>query len=439
MSSGADQSFGVNRRRLLIGLGGTTLGSLAALKTVRAEASSPPPQVSDAPKVESDQHAAIPFHGVHQAGVTTPRPAAGLVASFATVLSSPKDFETMLRRLTERARFLTQGGAVPERDPLMPPSDSGLLGPVIEPDGLTITVALGDALFRKYAWLSDHYPPGLERMTQFPNDALDAKRCHGDLSIQFSANLHDTNLHALRDVLKSLSEFLVLRWMQEGSVPPSAPDADGNTPSARNFLGFRDGSANPDSNNEAEMDRLVWVDGHQTPEWMRGGTFQVVRLIRNFVERWDRAPLIEQEKFIGRRKISGAPLDRPDVANERDVPDFVADPDGARTPLNAHIRLANPRTQSSRSNLILRRPFNYSNGVTSSGQLDQGLLFICYQADLRKGFIAVQERLSGEPLEEYIKPVGGGYFFVLPGVRDAQDYLGSALVRAVQHDFELQN
>ena len=59
-----------------------------------------------------------------------------------------------------------------------------------------------------------------------------------------------------------------------------------------------------------------------------------------------------------------------------------------------------------------------------------GLLFICYQRDLEKGFIAVQTRLNGEPLEEYLKPVGGGYFFTLPGVRDAQDYVGRSLLNA---------
>jgi deferrochelatase/peroxidase EfeB len=102
------------------------------------------------------------------------------------------------------------------------------------------------------------------------------------------------------------------------------------------------------------------------------------------------------------------------------------------TPLDSHIRLANPRRDETEENIILRRPFNYSNGVTKSGQLDQGLLFICYQADLEKGFIAVQRRLDGEPLEEYIKPVGGGYFFALPGARDASDYLGSQLIAAAR-------
>ena len=57
-----------------------------------------------------------------------------------------------------------------------------------------------------------------------------------------------------------------------------------------------------------------------------------------------------------------------------------------------------------------------------------GLLFVCYQHDLEKGFIAVQTRLNGEALEEYVKPVGGGYFFVLPGVPDTSRYLAQGLL-----------
>ena len=42
----------------------------------------------------------------------------------------------------------------------------------------------------------------------------------------------------------------------------------------------------------------------------------------------------------------------------------------------------------------------------------------------------MQNRLNGEPLEEYIKPVGGGYFYALPGYSDApDDYLGRQLIR----------
>lgn len=374
----------------------------------------------------------VPFLGRHQAGVTSPRPANGMIASFDVVADTPDDFERLFRLLTDRIAFLTTGGIVPEVDPRLPPTDSGIVGPILRPDALTITIGLGASLFDDRPWLKALKPKRLQRMTRFPNDALNREICHGDLSLQICANTQDTTIHALRDVIKTCAGQLVLKWKQEGNVPIIVPSKDGMVESARNFLGFRDGSSNPDASNGHLMDRLVWVGSdHEEPEWARSGTYQAVRIIRNFVERWDRTPLGEQERIMGRAKMSGAPLDKLGT-HEFTVPDYAADPDGERTPLDAHIRLANPRTDETDRSVILRRPFNYSGSVTKSGQLDQGLLFICYQADLDQGFIAVQRRLDGEPLEEYIKPVGGGYFYVLPGIQDKADFFGSSLIDAAR-------
>ncbi|MTH34600.1 deferrochelatase/peroxidase EfeB [Paracoccus limosus] len=422
--------FITDRRRLLMGLGLGAIGTLAPAAQAREAAQ---PNVDDAPHGHAETAAqSVPFHGPHQAGIVTPRPANGIVAAFDVVAASLDDVETMLRLLTERAAFLTQGGAVPERDPRLPPADSGLLGPVVAPDNQTITLALGDSFFEAQPALKPLKPARLQRMVQFPNDALEADICHGDIVLQFCANLQDSNIHALRDIVKNLSEYLVLRWVYEGSVPPVPPAPDGSTPSARNFLGFRDGSANPDANDAEMMGRVVWTAAPDEPAWAHGGSYQAVRIIRNFVERWDRTPLREQERIFGRAKNSGAPLDGGPKATERDVPDYAADPDGAKTAMNSHIRLANPRTPDADKHLILRRPFNYARGAMKNGHLDQGLLFIAWQADLQQGFIAVQNLLNGEPLEEYIKPVGGGYFFAPPGVAGPEDYLGSGLIDAAR-------
>jgi deferrochelatase/peroxidase EfeB len=423
------EQFNLQRRRVLMGMGAAGVALAGVALSCPAMAASPA-QVTEAPSSErtQDRH---DFLGKHQSGIVTPRPASGMLVAFDVLASDRQDLARLFRTLNERIAFLMKGGPVAQVDPKLPPLDSGILGPVVTPDNLTITVSVGESLFDERFGLSDVKPKRLIRMVGFPNDALEADCCHGDLSIQFCANTTDTNIHALRDIVKNLPDLLLVRWKQEGSVPPQAPAQPGMpAQSARNFLGFRDGSANPDSNNAHAMDRIVWVQpGSDEPAWAANGSYQAVRIIRNFVERWDRTPLQEQESILGRVKASGAPMGG---QHESQVPNYAEDPHGKQTRLDAHIRLANPRTAATQANLILRRPFNYSNGVNRNGQLDMGLLFICYQADLEKGFITVQTRLNGEPLEEYLKPVGGGYFFTLPGVTGDQDFLGRSLLEAAQ-------
>ncbi|TPJ53567.1 iron uptake transporter deferrochelatase/peroxidase subunit [Mesorhizobium sp. B2-7-1] len=410
------------RRSILIG---AVAGALAP--TMATAASGGSAGVTDAPESDS-VHQRQPFHGEHQPGIVTPRPAAGLVASFDVLAQNRAGLQRLFETLTERTAFLMQGGTPPRLDSKFPAADSGILGPVVTPDNLTITTSLGASLFDERFGLAPQKPRRLSRMTSFSNDALEEEFCHGDLLLQFCSNTPDTNIHALRDIVRNTPDSLLLRWKQEGSVPVRPPSLGKPKESARNFLGFRDGSANPDAGDAELMNQIVWVrPSADEPGWTAGGSYQAVRLIRNFVERWDRTPLQEQQTIIGRQKASGAPFGG---AAEADLPNYAGDPHGKVTPLDAHIRLANPRDAEAQKHLILRRPFNYSNGVSKANQMDMGLLFIAYQADLERGFIAVQTRLSGEPLEEYIKPFGGGYFFALPGVKDENDFLGRALLGA---------
>ncbi|OBG17564.1 peroxidase [Mycolicibacterium celeriflavum] len=411
---------GLSRRGFISGALGT--GAAVGGGSVLAGCSS---QDSGSPTAPAA--AFVPFDGPHQAGITAlPIPEQGLVASFNVVSKDRDGLRGALRDLTEEVRGLMAGKPPEPRDPAYPPVDSGILGEQPPADNLAILVGVGASLFDDRFGLADRKPKELVTMPFIANDRLDPELSHGDLSIIIEAGHSDTVIFALRQLMRRTRSDLVLRWMVDGYARGIGAGQASEAATPRNLLGFKDGTANLDVDDNAIMDRHVWVgpqDGE--PQWAVGGSYQAIRIIRMFVEFWDRTQLVEQEALIGRDKVSGAPLG---LTGEFTDPNYPEDPEGKRIPLNAHIRLANPRTPATDENLILRRGFNYSRGFDGAGRLDQGLAFIAYQRSLEKGFLTVAKRLKGEPLEEYIMPVGGGFFFILPGVAGPDRFLGDQLL-----------
>jgi len=409
----------VSRRNFLkgaaAGTAGTALTGGVLIGGARADADA-------AAKGTTRQEAAsYPFHGVYQAGVLTPGPAAkqpyACFAAFDSIAGSTAALAGLGQVLTSRARFLTGGGTPPDLGVGQPPPDSDVLGPAVPADGLTVTVSVGSSLFDDRYGLAGRKPRRLTPMRVFPNDSPDPAWLRGDLLLQLCANHPDTIHHAIRDITRHTRGAMQLRWKIEGYSSPPRPSG-----TSRNLLGFKDGTANPTGSLAAS---LVWVDDPAEPAWARGGSYQVVRLIRMLVEFWDRVSINEQQNMFGRRRDSGAPLDG---SSESDIPDYAADPHGTVIPLDSHIRLANPRTPATADQRLVRRSYNYDLGVDQNGDIQAGHVFVAYQQDVRRQFETIQERLVNEPLVDYVQPFGGGYFFALPGVRDAADWYGRALL-----------
>jgi deferrochelatase/peroxidase EfeB len=403
-----DQDRGPGRRVARRGflLGGATAGAAAVVAATRRDARADGTAGSAAGRPDFSPY------GPHQRVLLNEPTAATAVISFDVIAARRAELVELFRTISSRVKLLTAGEPIAASDPSRPPEDNGILGPTVRGGQVGFLLGVGSSLFDDRYGLAGREPAGLRPMRTFPNDDLDPALCHGDLSLQLTAATQDVVIHALRDITKQTRGGMLPRWRVDGFGSPPRP---AGTP--RNLLGFRDGTSNPSTTDPTTLNRLIWTKD--------GGSFQVIRIIRNLVEFWDRVSVQEQELLIGRRRDDGSPLDG---NGEKTLPRFDRDPQGLITPKDAHIRLANPRTAETANSRILRRAWNYDLGLDSNGELNQGTLFTCYQQDLGRQFEAVQTRLIDEPLTDYISPVGGGYFYVLPGLSDQNDHYGRALL-----------
>jgi len=206
----------------------------------------------------------------------------------------------------------------------------------------------------------------------------------------------------------------------------------------RNLMGFVDGISQP----ERLGNDVIWTTGNDEIGVLVDGTYMVFQKIEHDLERWEKLGVREQEKWVGRSKGTGLLLgtlsseedeklandcrsNNPMVSKaarsrlkkllkEQEDPSkpFYNSSDPKykniqlECPVWSHVRKSNPRGADGETRKIFRRGYLFMENTIHPGtRPSSGLLFICFQRDIRNAF-------------EYIKK---NYLnnknFPVPGVR----------------------
>jgi deferrochelatase/peroxidase EfeB len=305
-------------------------------------------------------------------------------------------------------------------DPSTRAADTGeALG--MPPERLTITFGFGVGLFNKEGkdrfGLAARRPEALVDMPNFGSiDQMLKEHTGGDIAIQVCAEDPQVAFHAVRQLARIAEGVAQIRWVQTG-YRPIAGD--------RHWLGFSAEEKNPTMN--APQAKAIWV-GNEGPDWMRGGSYVVVRRVRFALEHWDQMPQAYQESAVGEMKHHGKPMDQTQT-NAKTFSDNVVI-EGISPP---HLALVAPGRDA-----MLRRSYSYNDGVNFTSErwppwrqgmeYDAGMFFICFQRDPRTGFIAVFREMANRDsrLNQFWTHVGGGLFAV-PRAAKQGEYVGQRL------------
>ncbi|NYE94946.1 deferrochelatase/peroxidase EfeB [Psychromicrobium silvestre] len=412
----AGASDGVSRRRFFgAGAAVSAAGALAVGAAGGAIAATALRPAQDTPTPVSEL--SYPFYGDHQAGISTPPQDHLVFMSFDMTSKSATDLQLVLAKwsaaMAQMCAGQTVGSAEPAREQAVPVDTGEAVG--MGPQGLTLTLGFGPSLFDERFGLAKFKPALLKDLPAMAGESLQAGYTGGDLCIQACAYDPQVAYHAVRNLARMARTQVKTRWTVLGFGRASA-GANQSTP--RNLMGFKDGTRN--ITQAEDMDQHVWIaDSDQ--DWMVGGSYLVARKIHMLIETWDADQIGDQHTVFGRSKEEGAPLTG---KAEHDVPDFAAKGSDGATIIAADSHVALAAHENNGGVKLLRRGYNFTDGIDDVGRLDAGLFFLSFQKDPEQ-FIKLQSKLgASDRLNEYIRHVGSALFAVPPGLPEAGKYFG---------------
>ncbi|MCJ1714208.1 Dyp-type peroxidase [Curtobacterium sp. VKM Ac-2922] len=422
-------------RRGLLGAGlaaaGAGVGAVAGVAGATAATGVNPFSAASNGDESIDLSLSHPFYATAarqpQGGIRTDPQRYCVFMTFDLSTSATTDLQVLLARWSASIAQLQAGKTVGSVEPAHGNGVGADTGEALDlgPASLTVTVGLGPGVFDDRFGLAAHRPAQLQDIPALPSDRLQDGLTGGDLSLQACADDPQVAYHAVRDLARIARGTATVRWTVLGFGRASAGPSQ-TTP--RNLMGFKDGTRNITTDDE--YDRFVWLD--DSAGWMAGGTYQVVRKIQMNIEIWDADVVSDQQRVFGRTKVEGAPLSG---GTEHTTPDFharAAMGSGAAsdgdTAIDARSHVALAAHENNGGVKILRRGYNYTDGLNQYGQLDAGLFFAAYMTD-PDHFTRIQRRLGAvDRLNEYIAHIGSAVFAVPPAPR-AGSYIGEQLFR----------
>jgi Dyp-type peroxidase family len=185
----------------------------------------------------------------------------------------------------------------------------------------------------------------------------------------------------------------------------------------RNLMGFNDGISNPRPGSGSKFNEVVWTTDKDEDPILKDGTYMVFQKIEHDLDQWRQLSAEEQEKWVGRNKITGLLLGTPEnqdqkfiealrnqdpraqerlmklLGDQSDPEKLFYNSDTFRNsvPAWSHVRKANPRQERTiggktlDKRIIFRRGYPFMETGLNNRTIS-GLLFICFQRDIKNSF-----------------------------------------------------